>query len=232
MRISELANADELASGPQGIPISAIIYGARDSDTNVPVRQSFSWEHGVFMGATLESETTSATIGREGVMRFDPMANMDFVAVPLGKYLHKHFEFGGSLHSQPAIFSVNYFLKGENGAYLNDKVDKKVWLLWMAGRVSGKYSAIKTPTGFIPKYEDIAELFSSQLSKPYKKGQYAEAFSIRTGKLLSKLERIESIYRAEEGVPEMLFSQLEGERARLMDAKKEFGETIPPFSFH
>lgn len=233
VRISELANADALASDAGGIPISAIIYGGRDSGTNVPVRQSFSWEHGVFMGASLESETTSATIGREGVMRFDPMANMDFVAVPLGEYIRKHLDFGKALGQPPAIFAVNYFLKDSgSGAYLNGKVDKKAWLLWMAGRISGKYSAIKTPVGFIPKYKDISELFSSQLGKGYGEEQYNGQFSIRTGKLLEKLARIEAIYRAEENAPQELFTQINEERKRLMQAEREFGgKAIAPSAF-
>ena len=230
MRISELANADEKCSDPAGIPVSAIIYGGRDSNTNVPVRQSFSWAHGVYMGASLESETTSATIGKEGVMRHDPMANMDFVAAPLGRYIGKHFDFGASLSSPPAIFAVNYFLR-KGDSYMNDKVDKKVWLLWMAGRVSGKYSALKTPVGFIPKYDDVKELFSSQLQKQYTRGQYDEQFSIRAVKLLEKLDRIGAIYEKEEGIPETLFKEIKDERERLLGARKSLGETIPPSAF-
>jgi len=84
VRISELENADSRLNDPDGVPVSGIIYGGRDSHTSVPVYQSFDWEHGVFIGATIESETTAATLGAAGVRKSSPMANLDFLVVPLG----------------------------------------------------------------------------------------------------------------------------------------------------
>ena len=101
----------------------------------------------------------------------------------------------------------------------------------MAGRVAGKYKAICTPVGNIPKYEDISALYSSHLNKQYSEEQYHEQFSIRTAKLLGKLSRIEAIYRAEQGVPDLLFLEITTEKERLQKARKEFGETILPEAF-
>ncbi|MDD5765777.1 MAG: phosphoenolpyruvate carboxykinase (GTP), partial [Candidatus Marinimicrobia bacterium] len=122
MRLSELENIDKNANTKDGVEVSAIIYGGRDSDTNVPVYQSFDWSHGVFVGATLESETTAATLGKEGQRAHSPMANLDFIVVPLGKYIENHLTFGRRMKKTPLVFSTNYFLKGQAGEYLNDKV--------------------------------------------------------------------------------------------------------------
>ena len=85
--INELDNADPNLNEPLGVPVKAIVYGGRDSYTTVPIAESLTWEHGVFLGATVESETTAATIGKEGVRTHDPMANKDFISVPLATYL-------------------------------------------------------------------------------------------------------------------------------------------------
>lgn len=87
MRISELDNADPNVNNPEGVVVRGILYGGRDSDTNVPICEAFSWEHGVYLGATLESQTTTATLGKTGIRTSDPMAIMDFMVVPLGTYL-------------------------------------------------------------------------------------------------------------------------------------------------
>ncbi|MEM3031157.1 MAG: phosphoenolpyruvate carboxykinase (GTP), partial [Candidatus Micrarchaeia archaeon] len=112
IRIDRLANADPNLDNPQGVPIVAIVYGGRDSDTSPPVLQSFNWAHGVFMGACLESETTAATLGKEGVLAYNPMANLDFIPIPLGRYIQNHLEFGQLLERPPLVFTFNYFLVG------------------------------------------------------------------------------------------------------------------------
>ena len=119
VRINELSNADPNLHNPDGVPISGVIYGGRDSDTSVPVFQSLSWEHGVYIGATIESETTAATIGQVGVRKFSPMANLDFLVVQLGKYIKNHINFGNNLKKPPLVFATNYFIK-ENDEFLND----------------------------------------------------------------------------------------------------------------
>ncbi|MBA7588774.1 Phosphoenolpyruvate carboxykinase [GTP] [subsurface metagenome] len=80
LRLDTLKNLDPKANDPAGVPIKAIIYGGRDSDTTVPIAESLTWEHGVFLGAIVESETTAATIGAQGVRKHNPMANLDFVS--------------------------------------------------------------------------------------------------------------------------------------------------------
>lgn len=230
VRLRELQNVDPELESPKGVVIDGIIYGGRDSDTAPPVYQSLSWPHGVFIGAALESETTTATIGQEGVRKHDPMANLDFLVIPLGVYIRNHLKFGDDLDKTPIIFATNYFLK-EDGKYLNSKLDKKVWLMWMEGRVHGEYEAIETPIGFTPKYEDLKNLFKEYLNKEYKKEDYIRQFSIRVTKQLERLDRIEQIYREEENVPDVFHEHIEQQRVRLKNAQKKHGDVISPFEF-
>lgn len=231
MRIEELQNADPALHNPEGVPVDVIIYGGRDYETSPPVVQSFDWKHGVFLGAALESETTAATIGQVGVRRHDPMANLDFLVVPLAKYISNHLKMGTQLGNPPLIFATNYFLKS-NGKFLNDKLDKKVWLLWMEGRVHGDYDAIATPIGYIPRYEDLHNLFRQVFDKEYSKEDYRMQFELRIPMLLERLDRIEALYKKEEGMPEELFVQISSQRARLLDAReKHRSDIISPFAF-
>lgn len=228
--INELANADDKVNDPNGVEVQAIVYGGRDSDTTVPVAESLSWSHGVFVGATIESETTAAILGKEGVRNHDPMANLDFLVVPLGKYVENHLKFGNNLDKAPTVYSTNYFLKGENGKYLNGKLDKKVWILWAEGRVNGEYDAIETPIGRIPKYEDLKELFKANLDYDYTVDEYNEQFSVRVGKYLEKMDRMSKIFSSVE-MPESFLKELNDQVARLKATQAEHGDVVKPEVF-
>ncbi|MBN1534389.1 MAG: phosphoenolpyruvate carboxykinase (GTP) [Spirochaetes bacterium] len=225
VRISELENADPKLHEPEGVEVRAVIYGGRDSDTSVPVYEAFEWTHGVFMGASVESETTAATIGKAGVRTFNPMANIDFLVVPLGKYIENHLKFGKSLKEQPRVYATNYFLK-EEGKFLNEKVDKKVWLLWMEGRVHGEYGAIETPIGFIPKFEDVRDLFQKVFNREYSRELYDRLFSIRIDKFLEKLDRIEGEYSGEADLPAEFTGCMKKIRQNLLDARGKYGKDV------
>ncbi|WP_297089868.1 phosphoenolpyruvate carboxykinase (GTP) [Thermococcus sp.] len=230
--LEHFPNVDmEALEAPCGVEIGGMIFGGRDKDTWPPVREAFDWKHGVItMGASLESETTAATLGKEGVRAFNPMAILDFMSVPLGEYIENYLKFGEGLRKAPKIFAVNYFLRDEKGNWLNHKLDKAVWLKWMELRVHGDVDAIETPIGYIPKYEDLARLFRGVLNKDYSREDYERQFTIRVPELLAKIERIEKIYREQvKEVPEELFKVLEEERKRLLEARKKYGEYISPF---
>ena len=230
VKISSLSNRDELADDPNGVETSGLIYGGRDSDTCVPVAQSFDWAHGIVtMGASLESETTAATIGAEGVRKWNVMSNMDFLSMPLGKYIQNNINFADQLTARPPIFGVNYFLK-EDGKYLNGMRDKAVWIKWMSLRVRGKAQAIESPIGLLPVYEDLQKLFKQYLDKDYSKEDYNQQFSIRTSNLLAKIERIEKVYRSESQVPEIVFSTLAAQKERLEKLQAEKGDIVLPDS--
>jgi phosphoenolpyruvate carboxykinase (GTP) len=231
IKINDLDNADPKADSPEGVTIKGFIYGGRDSDTSPPVYQSLSWAHGVFTGASLESETTAATLGKQGVRKHNPMANLDFLVVPLGTYVRNHIRFGEELDVEPLVFATNYFLK-HDGEFLNKKLDKKIWLLWMEGRVNNEYAAIETPIGFLPQYDDLRQLFSSVFGRTYTREEYEQQFSIRIDKLLTKLDRIEAIFQAEDDIPPVFYDHLNYQRTRLEEAKEKFGkDVITPFEF-
>ncbi|HAU36637.1 MAG TPA: phosphoenolpyruvate carboxykinase, partial [Phycisphaerales bacterium] len=191
------------------------------SDTSVPVTESFDWVHGVVtMGSALESETTSATLGAEGVRTFDLMSNLQFLAIPIGKYIQNHLDFGAAVKSPPKMFNTNYFLKSKDGKYLNGMLDKSVWVKWAELRTHGDVQAIKGPCGYIPKYEDIKKLFQQVLKKDYTEAQYLEQFQIRTPELLAKIARIEKIYRGEADTPKIVLDTLAAQRERLETLRK------------
>jgi len=223
---------DPKMEDPAGVDISGIIYGGRDSYTWVPVEEAFDWEHGIITkGAALESETTATIIGQEGVREFNPMSNIDFLSIPIGKYVLDNLEFGRKLKKQPRIFSVNYFLKNNDGSWMNEKNDKKVWLKWMELRVNGEAEAIRTPTGLIPKYEDLKRLFKSALNKEYSKEDYVRQFTIRVPESLAKIQRVSKKYREDvRETPKILFKVMDEQKKRLEDARKKHGDYISPIS--
>ncbi|MFX1560100.1 MAG: phosphoenolpyruvate carboxykinase (GTP) [Promethearchaeota archaeon] len=228
-----LANLDDALEDPRGVEVGGIIYGGRDRDTWVPVQQSLDWEHGVItMGASLESETTAATLGPSGVRKFQPFSNLDFISIPLGKYIQNHLDFVKNADKVPEIFAVNYFLRDKNDNFITDKLDKTVWLKWMELRVHGEANAIKTPTGYIPLYEDLKELFRYHLDKDYTRDEYDAQFTIRVPELLAKIDRIEKTYRKTvDDTPQLLFDLLDEQRTRLLETQKEIGDCILPSSF-
>ncbi len=231
LRLNALKNLDLKANDPAGVPIKAIIYGGRDSDTTVPIAESLTWEHGVFLGAIVESETTAATIGAQGVRKHNPMANLDFVSVPFMTYIENHFRFKTGLKEIPKIYAVNYFLKDENSNYLTGKIYNKLWILWAEGRVNGEYEAIETPIGRIPKYEDLKEISARELGKDYTKEEYIKVFSIRIEKYLEKMERMSKIFKNVK-MPSAFTEELKAQTERLKETKAKFGaDIISPFKF-
>ena len=233
VRLSDLSNLDEKAEDPEGVPVGGIIYGGRDSDIWVPVQQAFDWAHGVItMGAGLESETTAATLGAMGVRSFQPMSNLDFVSLPLGRYVQNHLDFAEGLQSPPIIFAVNYFQKNDQGEYVTGMNDKNVWVKWMELRVHGDVDAIRTPTGDIPLYEDLQKLFPAVIGAEYTREQYVEQFMLRIPDSVGKIDRIEEIYRTEvTDTPQALFDVLAAQRERLEEAQKKHGPYASPFDF-
>jgi phosphoenolpyruvate carboxykinase (GTP) len=230
-----LDNLDPKLNDPEGVVVGGMVYGGRDSDTWVPVEEAYDWQHGIITkGASLESETTAATLGKEGVRAFNPMSNLDFLSIPIGKYIQNNLDFAQGLKKLPLIFSVNYFLKDKEGNFLNEKTDKKVWYKWMELRSHNEVEAIKTPTGLIPEYEDLKRLFKEILKKEYSKEDYNKQFMLRIPENLAKIERIKKIYENKSQIPDapkIIFEELEKQRKRLIQAKEKYGDYITPDKF-
>jgi phosphoenolpyruvate carboxykinase (GTP) len=233
--LKALDNCDPELENPNGVHLQGIMYGGRDAKAYVPVQESFSWEHGIVAyGASLETETTFATIGKEGVPEINMMSIQDFISIPMGKNVHNNLDFGARLKDKaPTVFGVNYFLRDkETNKYLNSPRDKHVWLKWMELRVHKEVTAIKTPTGYIPIYEDLKKLFKDVLGKEYTKEDYIKQFTIRVPENLAKIERVQRFYQENViDTPLEMFGVLYLQRQRLLEAKEKFGEYISPEKF-
>ncbi len=234
LSLEALNNCDPELDNPMGVELGGIMYGGRDYKAYVPVQQSFSWEHGIIAyGASLETVTTFATVGKEGVPEINMMSIQDFISIPLGKNVHNNLNFGRKLKKQPIVFGVNYFLREVgNGKYLNGTQDKHVWIKWMELRVHNEVGAVATPTGYIPKYEDLRKLFKQVLNKEYTKEDYVKQFTIRVPENLAKIERVQRFYQENvTDTPLELFGILYLQRQRLLEAKEKYGDYISPENF-
>ena len=231
LNIADLSNRDPRIDDPEGVPLGGIIYGGRDSDTWVPVEQAFNWTEGILIkGAALESETTAATLGQEGVRTFNLMSNLDFLSIPLGRYIQNNLDFAKGIENPPLVFSVNYFLRDKDGGYLNGMADKKVWILWAELRVNGDVTTIETPTGLIPRYEDLRRLFKEHLNTEYSQADYIQQFTLRIPENLAKLDRVEKIYKEKvPDTPKILYDTFDQVRRRLRTTQDKYGDHISPF---
>jgi len=153
---TECATLSPEFANPDGVPIDAILFGARRQRRVPLVYEALSWQHGTFLGATLSSETTAAATGKVGVLRRDPMAMLPFCGYNMSDYWQHWLDVGGELARPPRIFRVNWFRTAEDGKFLWPGFGDNLRVLkWILERSDGGGAAVETPIGFVPTPESL-----------------------------------------------------------------------------
>jgi phosphoenolpyruvate carboxykinase (GTP) len=195
-----------------GVPISAIIFGGRRSDTMPLVFQARDWEHGTYVGATMGSEMTAAAVGGMGQVRRDPMAMLPFCGYNMGQYFQHWLEIGPRLTNPALIFHVNWFRKGADGKFLWPGFGENMRVLkWVIDRCEGHGGAAETEIGFIPRPEDF-DLANLDVTRTTMR----ELFTIKPDEWKRELEAQSEFFKTlGKDMPPALLAQHEKVKARF-----------------
>jgi len=196
---------------PKGVPISAIIFGGRRAKTAPLVYESFDWNHGVFVGATMASETTAAAAGAVGVVRRDPMAMKPFIGYNVGDYFAHWIEMGKKIPNPPKIFNTNWFRTNAEGKFIWPGFgDNMRVLLWILDRCDNKVDAVKTAIGYLPKKEDL-KLEGLDISDEV----LTELLNVDKEVWLDEVAQIKDLFAGFDRLPQEMADQLKALEERL-----------------
>ena len=209
---SQCPTVDPAWDDPSGVPISAFIFGGRLSHTFPLVYQSLTWEHGVYMAATMGSEATAAAVNQAAIRR-DPMAMLPFCGYNMGDYWAHWLKLGQSLKNPPKIFRVNWFRKDSKGGFVWPGFGENMRILnWVVDRVNGKEEAAESPFGHMPKYQDINWTGLEEFGKE----SFAEVMNINRQAGKREVQEIKSYFETfEDRLPTEMEEQRMAFDARL-----------------
>ena len=202
---------------PEGVPVSAIVFGGRRAKTAPLVYQSTTWQNGAFVGSIMASETTAAAAGAVGVVRRDPMAMRPFVGYDMGEYFGHWLKMGTTIPNPPKIFHVNWFRTDDEGHFIWPGFGDNMRVLsWILDRCEGKVGATMSPIGYLPLPEDICVEGLEGISTE----TIRDLLSVDVDSWLSDVQNIRKFY-AEIGdsVPATMHAELDALEARLLAAK-------------
>lgn len=233
---SALGNYSAENENGDGVETRIITYSGRDSDTMPPVWVAKTPDEGVVIGACIVSAATATEVGATGVRR-QPWANAPFIPGALGDYMQSQFDFFGSdkiaPDKQPILSGLNYFLTreargGNSKSLLGEKRDVKAWMAWLERRAHKEVDAIETPVGYLPKYEDLRDLFKSRIDKKYPEDLYVRQFSLYIDNILARVDLQIEAYGKETNIPQKLFDILKKQRQALLALKAKYGAIVTP----
>jgi phosphoenolpyruvate carboxykinase (GTP) len=231
-----LGNYSEMNEASSGVETRIVTYSGRDSDTMPPVWVAKDSDRGVVIGASIVSAATATEVGATGVRR-QPWANAPFIPGSLGDYMEAQFQFFGSAKiaadKRPILAGLNYFLTheargGTSKKLLGEKRDVKAWMAWLERRVHGEVDAIDTPIGYLPKYEDLKDLFKVKIDKDYPADLYVRQFSLYIDNIIARIDLQIEAYGKEMHIPQKLFDILKEQRQELVELKDKYGAIVTP----
>ncbi|MEE4602242.1 MAG: phosphoenolpyruvate carboxykinase (GTP) [Desulfobacteraceae bacterium] len=231
-----LGNYSAMNEASSGVETLIVTYSGRDSDTMPPVWVAKDSDRGVVIGASIVSAATATEVGATGVRR-QPWANAPFIPGSLGDYMEAQFQFFGSKKiaddKRPILAGLNYFLTheargGTSKKLLGEKRDVKAWMAWLERRAHGEVDAIDTPIGFLPKYEDLKDLFKAKIDKDYPQDLYIKQFSLYLDNIIARIDLQIEAYGKEKNIPQKLFDIYKEQRQELVTLKDKYGAVVTP----
>jgi phosphoenolpyruvate carboxykinase (GTP) len=200
-----------------GVPIMAIIFGGRRATLAPLVYEALSWDHGVFMGASMASERTAAQVGAVGEVRRDPMAMLPFCGYNMADYFGHWLDMGARIRKQPKIFHVNWFRTDERGKFLWPGYGENLRIIeWILGRCRGEVTGVETPVGIVPNPKDID---MTGLDLPAE--DMTKLLAINAEDWLAEIDAIGQFFETfGTRMPEEMWKQKDALRARIHASEK------------